>query len=437
MKIGIISLGCAKNLVDTENLLGVLQAGGQEFTTAYQDAEAIIINTCGFISAAKEEALSTMEDVLALKGKKLKKIVVMGCLATRYKQELIENFPEIDRFISLSEYDHIGSILSEVLNVPIANVYGKAPRVLSGKPWMAYVRIADGCDNCCAYCAIPSIRGKFRSRSEESIEAECKALIASGVKEINLIAQDSSMYGIDLDGRQHLAHLLHILNRLDGIHWIRVLYLYPDEIPDDLIDAMRTCEHVLPYFDIPIQHGSDHMLTAMHRRGSRKLIMNRCAAIRKQIPKAILRTTLICGFPGESEEDHQLNLSLVKQLHWDHLGVFTYSHEEGTPGAALKDDVDTEMKEARKAEIIQTQMRLVQEDRKKMIGRTEEVLIEGRNNLTEMYTGRSAFYAPDGVDGMVMVKSDHMHKAGDMIFVRYVRVSGSNLIGEEIQKGKI
>lgn len=437
MKIGIISLGCAKNLVDTENLLGVLRASGQELTTSYQDAEAIIINTCGFITAAKEEALSTMEEVLELKGKKLQKVVVMGCLATRYQEELIENFPKVDRFISLREYAQMGSILSDVLGVPIANDYGKAPRVLSGKPWMAYVRIADGCDNRCAYCAIPSIRGNFRSRREESIEAECKELIASGVKEINLIAQDSSMYGFDFDGRQHLSHLLRTLDRLKGVRWIRVLYLYPDEIPDDLIDTIRTCRHVLPYFDIPVQHGSDRMIVAMHRRGNRRLISERCASIRQQIPEAVLRTTLICGFPGESEEDHQLNLSLVKELHWDHLGAFTYSHEEGTPAGDLKDDVDAAVKEARKAEIMQTQMQLAQEDRKKMIGQVAEVLLEGRNNLTEMYTGRSAFYAPDGVDGMVMVKSDREHAAGEMIMVRYIRASGQNMVGEEIERDEI
>ncbi len=433
MKIGVISLGCAKNLVDTEELLGVLRASGQELTTSYEEAQAIIINTCGFIAPAREEAVQTMEEILALKGKTLKKVIVIGCLATRYKAELIETFPDVDRFIALDEYDHIGSILTETLGVHIVNGYGKVPRVLSGKPWMAYVRIADGCDNRCAYCAIPSIRGRFRSRSEESIVAECERLIAAGVQEINLIAQDSSMYGVDLNGRPHLSHLLYTLNRLPGARWIRVLYLYPDEIPDDLIDTVNTCEHVLPYFDIPIQHGSDAMISAMHRRGSRNLIKERCALIRKRIPGAVLRTTLICGFPGETEEDHRLNLSLVRELHWDHLGAFTYSHEEGTLAWALKDDVPMELKEARRAEIMRTQMLLASEDRKKMIGSAAEVLLEGKNNLTGMYTGRSAFYAPDGVDGMVMVKSGHIHQAGDRIRVRYIRTSGQNMIGEEIE----
>lgn len=233
MKIGVISLGCAKNLVDTENLLGILNASGMEIVTDYDEAEAIIINTCGFIESAKTEAIDTILSTADLKENNLKKLIVMGCLSTRYKPQLEEEMPEVDRFISISEYRQLGAILSEELGVKIINSYGKTPRLLSGKPWMAYLRIADGCDNRCSYCAIPLIRGDMHSVPEEELVAEAQRLIAAGVKELNLIAQDSSRYGYDLDGQLHLSSLLKKLDALEGVKWIRVLYLYPDEIPED------------------------------------------------------------------------------------------------------------------------------------------------------------------------------------------------------------
>ena len=336
MKIGVISLGCAKNLVDTENLLGILTASNQEIVRSYEEAEALIINTCGFIESAKTEAIDTILNAADLKENNLKKLIVMGCLSTRYKPQLEEEMPEVDRFIAIEEYGHLGEILTEVLGERIVNSYGKSPRVLSGKPWMAYLRIADGCDNRCSYCAIPLIRGDMHSVPEEAVIEEAKRLIAGGVKELNLIAQDSSRYGYDLDGQLHLSPLLRKLNALEGVKWIRVLYLYPDEIPDDLIETMKECEHVLPYFDIPVQHGNDRILKAMHRRGNRRLIIERCAKIREQLPDAVLRTTLITGFPTETEEEHQDTLSLIETVRFDHLGVFPYSREEGTPAASMK-----------------------------------------------------------------------------------------------------
>ncbi len=432
MKIAVISLGCAKNLVDTENLLGILKASGQETTTSWKDADACIINTCGFVEDAKKEAIDTILEAADYKQKGLKKLVVMGCLSQRYKPQLEQEMPEVDRFIALDEYPQLGTILTEVLGERIVNNYGKAPRVLSDKPWMAYLRIADGCNNRCSYCAIPSIRGNFRSRTEEDILAEADGLAKNGVKELNLIAQDSSMYGIDIYKNHMLADLLKKLNAIEGLHWIRVLYLYPDEIPDDLIETMKECEKVLPYFDIPVQHGADAMLHAMHRRGSRALIEERCARIRQEIPQAVLRTTLICGFPGETEEDHKQNLSLVENVRWDHLGAFTYSREEDTPSYAMDDNVPPEIKEQRKAEVMTLQNRIASEDRLKLIGRKEEVLVEGRSPLTGLYQGRSCLYAPDGVDGCVYFRSQREIPAGTFVMVEYTKASGQNMIGREI-----
>ncbi|MCR5230633.1 MAG: 30S ribosomal protein S12 methylthiotransferase RimO [Solobacterium sp.] len=433
MKIGIISLGCAKNLVDTENLLGMLKESGQEAVTSWHDADAVIINTCGFIESAKSEAIETILDAADYKEKGLKKLIVMGCLSQRYKPQLEKEMPEVDRFIAIDEYRDLGKILSEVLGVHIANNYGKAERVLSGKPWMAYLRIADGCDNRCSYCAIPLIRGPLRSYPEDEIIAEAKRLVSKGVRELNLIAQDCSRYGYDWDGQLHLSHLLKRLDALEGVHWIRILYLYPDEIPDDLIETIRQSRHILPYFDIPVQHGSDKMLKAMHRRGSSAEILERCMKIRSEFDHAVLRTTLITGFPGETIEDHEQNLALLKKIRWDHLGVFTYSREEGTPGFELGETVDEEEKERRKIELMDAQIAIASEDRAKMTGTSAEVLVESRDPLTGMYIGRSALYAPDGIDGCVRFRTDEDLYPGDIVTVEYTRSAGQNLIGRQVK----
>lgn len=431
MKIGVISLGCAKNLVDTEYLLGLLKANGQELVRRYQDADAVIINTCGFIESAKSEAISTILDAADLKQGRLQKLIVMGCLSQRYKPQLEQEMPEVDRFISIDEYGNLAGILTDVLGVRITGTYGKTPRILSGKPWMAYLRIADGCDNRCSYCAIPLIRGPLRSFAEDDLVAEAQRLAANGVKELNLISQDSSRYGYDLDGRLHLSGLLKRLDRIEGIEWIRILYLYPDEIPDDLIDTIKNSRHILPYFDIPVQHGSARMLKAMHRRGTPEMILDRAEKIRREIPDAVMRTTLITGFPGESEEDHADNIDLLKKVRWDHLGVFTYSHEEDTPAYSLPDDVPPEIKEARRREIMEIQEEISHENLARRIGLTDRVLVEGRDALSGMYIGRSTLFAPDAVDGCVRFRDTAVHREGEFVDVRYLRVSGHNLIGEK------
>lgn len=433
MKIGMISLGCAKNLVDTENVLGMLRFSGQELTTSREEAEAIIINTCGFIESAKKEAIDTILETADLKNGNLKKLIVMGCLSQRYKPQLEAEMPEVDRFIAIDEYPQMGAILTETLGVRIANNYGLVPRMLSGKPWMAYLQISDGCDNRCSFCAIPLIRGRLHSREPEDILAEARMLAGNGVREITLVAQDCSRYGFEKDHRPHLSALLKELDRIEGIRWIRMLYLYPDEVEDDLIAVIRDSKHIVPYFDIPSQSGSDRILRAMRRRTSRQKIMDLCRRIREEMPHAILRTTLIAGFPSETEEDHRETMEMVREIGFDRLGVFTFSPEEGTPAFEMADDVPTEVKETRKKEILDLQEQIGVERLRRRIGRTAEILIEGKDPLTGMYLGRSWEFAPDNVDGTVRFRSGSVHEPGSFAHVRYTKTSGQNLIGEEIE----
>lgn len=432
MKIGMISLGCAKNLVDTENVLGMLQFSNQEITTSYEEAEAIIINTCGFIESAKSEAIETILNTADLKQKNLKKLIVMGCLAKRYKPQLEKEMPEVDRFISIDEYKDMGTILSEVLGVRIANGFGFSHRVLSGKPWMAYLQISDGCDNRCSFCAIPGIRGRLHSVPMDQVLEEAKRLASIGVKEITLVAQDCSRYGFDFDRQLHLTELLKELDQIEGIHWIRMLYLYPDEIPDGLIETIQNSKHIVPYFDIPTQHGSDKVLHLMRRKTSRQKILDLTSEIRERMPNAILRTTLITGFPGETLEDHEATLSMISQVKFDRLGAFTFSKEEGTAAYEMEETVSEEEKLRRKNEILAVQQEIGITLLQERVGREYEVLIESKDPLTGMYIGRSYEFAPDNVDGNIRFRSDKDHEQGGFTHVRITKVSGQNLIGEEL-----
>lgn len=434
MKIGVISLGCAKNLVDTENVLGLLKQSNQEIVTAYDEADAIIVNTCGFIDAAKSEAIDTILEVADYKQRNLKKLIVMGCLAKRYKPQLEKEMPEVDRFISIDEYSAIGSILTEVLGVKISNNYGLTPRILSGKPWMAYLSISDGCNNRCAFCAIPFIRGNLHSVEMDKVISEAKRLASIGVKEITLVAQDCTRYGFDFDGKSHLSELLKELDKIEGIEWIRMLYMYPDEMEDGLIETIKNAKHVLPYFDIPTQHGSSITLKRMRRKTSREQILDRVQKIREEIPDATLRTTMISGFPEETLEEHVESLSLVKQIHWNRLGVFTYSREEGTAAYDMNDNVPQEEKERRRKEIMDAQEIIAQDLLQKEIGNVEKVLIERSDPLTHMYIGRTAKMAPDNVDGNVRFHPIKNHVPGEFTFVRLSKVSGANFIGDEVEE---
>jgi ribosomal protein S12 methylthiotransferase len=434
MKVGIISLGCAKNLVDTENVLGMLRDAGVEFTSSYEEADVIIINTCGFIESAKTEAIDTILDIADLKEKNLRKLIVMGCLVKRYKKELEEEMPEVDRFISLDEYPEMGKILSDELGVRVGGTYGKVPRMLSGKPWMAYLQISDGCSNRCAFCAIPNIRGPLHSREEKDILAEAEDLVRSGVKEITLVAQDCSRYGFDRDYQFHLKQLLEKLDQIEGIHWIRMLYMYPDEVQPGLIETIKNSRHILPYFDIPTQSGSDRILHLMRRATSRQKILDLTSLIRHELPDAVLRTTLIVGFPGETEADYEETLSMVEQVGWDHLGAFTYSREEDTPAYDMDDNVSPQEKERRQKELLAVQEKIAVERLQMRIGRTMEVLVEGQDPLTGMYIGRTGEMAPDHVDGNIRFHADGYHLPGDFTMVKVERNSGENLIGTEIRE---
>lgn len=434
MKIGVISLGCAKNLVDTENVLGLLKQSNQEIVTAYDEADAIIVNTCGFIDAAKSEAIDTILEVADYKQRNLKKLIVMGCLAKRYKPQLEKEMPEVDRFISIDEYSAIGSILTEVLGVKISNNYGLTPRILSGKSWMAYLSISDGCNNRCSFCAIPFIRGNLHSVEMDKVISEAKRLASIGVKEITLVAQDCTRYGFDFDGKSHLSELLKELDKIEGIEWIRMLYMYPDEMEDGLIETIKNAKHVLPYFDIPTQHGSSITLKRMRRKTSREQILDRVQKIREEIPDATLRTTMISGFPEETLEEHEESLSLVKQIHWNRLGVFTYSREEGTAAYDMNDNVPQEEKERRRKEIMDAQEIIAQDLLQKEIGNVEKVLIERSDPLTHMYIGRTAKMAPDNVDGNVRFHPIKDHVPGEFTFVRLSKVSGANFIGDEVEE---
>ena len=427
MKVGIISLGCAKNLVDTENMLGLLRQSGVKITTDRNEADAIIVNTCGFIESAKSEAIDTILDVADLKKKNLKKLIVTGCLAQRYKPQLQEEMPEVDCFISIEEYRQMGSILSKVLGVRISNDYGLTPRVLSGKPWMAYLSISDGCVNRCAFCAIPYIRGDLKSSPMDEVVAEARRLVSEGVKEITLVAQDCTRYLFDVDHKPHLSELLRELDQIEGIEWIRILYMYPDEMQDDLIETIAHSRHVLPYFDIPTQHGADSVLRRMRRHTSRAEILSRVQKIREEIPDAVLRTTLITGFPEETLEEHEETVSLVKEIQWNHLGAFTYSREEGTAAYAMNDNVPPEEKERRRAEIMAIQDEIAQNHLKNLIGTESRVIVERTDPLTRMYVGRTWQQAPDNVDGVIRFHPLKDHQPGEFVRVKITKISGQNL----------
>ncbi|MCI5773340.1 MAG: 30S ribosomal protein S12 methylthiotransferase RimO [Erysipelotrichaceae bacterium] len=434
MKIGIISLGCCKNLVDSEYIIGLLKANDIEITTSYEECDAVLINTCGFIEPAKQEAIDTILDMAQLKAETGCKLIVTGCLAQRYKDELIKELPEVDAFISLDEYGQMHKILSEVLQVKLHNTYGKATRVLSGKPWMAYLKIADGCDNKCAYCAIPLIRGAYRSFKMEDLIAEAQRLADLGVKELNLIAQDTTRYGIDLYHERSLYKLLYELEKIEGLKWIRILYMYPDEIDDQLLEAMQKCSKVLPYFDIPIQHANDRLLKLMNRRGSKTLIKQRVAKIRSMFDNAVLRTTIIVGFPSETREEFMEMLDFIKETYWDRLGAFTYSQEEDTPSYEMEDDVLPDEKDRRLNELMDVQTALQEKINQHLIDQELEVMIENYNGLTNMYHARSIYSAPDGIDGEVLFKCDKPLNKGDFALVKIKKIKKHDLIADFVKE---
>ncbi|MCF0111159.1 MAG: 30S ribosomal protein S12 methylthiotransferase RimO [Erysipelotrichaceae bacterium] len=431
MKIGFVSLGCSKNLVDSENIMGYLRDQGHTITPDPAEAEVLFVNTCGFIQSAKEESLNTILEMAEYKSQNCKKLIVTGCLAQRYLTDLQKELPEVDRFITIDEYDHIAEILEEELNGVTKPC--EHTRLLSTKPWFAYLRIADGCDNRCAYCAIPLIRHDYRSVPMEELLKEAEYLAKQGVKELNLIAQDTSRYGIDLYGKHRLLDLLTELNRIEGFHWIRVLYLYPDEISDELVVGMSELNKVVPYFDIPIQYGNDRMLKLMNRRGTIAEIKHTIGLIRSTFAHSVIRTTMIVGFPTETAKDFQDLLDFVEEMRFDRMGAFTYSLEEDTPSYDMRPRVSRKVMDRRMGQLMELQQKIAQQNSEALVDEVLEVLIESHDGLTEQYRGRSIYSAPDGIDGIVKFKPLKKHNPGEFVKVKIRKASMHDLIGVETE----
>ena len=440
MKILFISLGCDKNLVDTEMMLGQLSEEGFTFTDDETQAEVIVVNTCCFINDAKEESINTILEMAELKKQgTLKALVVTGCLAQRYKEEIQTEIPEVDCILGTTAIDQIVEAVKEVLDgqqvglkhvedINRKPVYGKK-RIMTTGGHYAYMKIAEGCDKHCTYCIIPKIRGNFRSVPMEALIEEAKGLVERGVKEIILVAQETTLYGQDLYGRKALPELLDKLNAIPGLYWIRILYCYPEEVTDELIDAIKRNKKVCHYLDIPIQHGSDAVLKRMGRRTNEGQLRDIVEKLRREIPDICLRTTLISGFPGETEEDHEAVMHFVDDLEFDRLGVFTYSPEEDTPAAMMADQIEEEVKEDRRAEIMELQQEIAYEKADAMIGQKVMVMIEGKVADENAYVGRSYKDAPN-VDGYVFVNTSLNLMTGDFVPVIITGSYEYDLIGE-------
>lgn len=437
IKVGMVSLGCPKNQVDAEQLLAALSAAGMEITPVEADADAIIVNTCGFIEDAKAEAIENiLEAAVYKKTGKLKALIVTGCMAERYRDDITAEIPEVDVVVGLGSNDRIASIVEEAVKGEGRNAYGPkealnldAPRMLTTPPYTAYLKLADGCDNCCTYCAIPMIRGRFRSRAMQSVLEEAAGLAAAGVKELVLVAQDTTRYGEDLYGKPALPGLLRELCKIPGLHWIRMLYTYPDRISDELLEVMASEEKVLPYLDIPLQHCDGAVLKRMNRTGDRESISALLDKIRERLPGVTLRTTLITGFPGESEAQFEELAGFVQEQRFDRLGCFAYSAEENTPAAAFPDQVEEQVKRDRMELIMNDQLTIVNQKNQEKIGRTLEVLIEGYDDYIKCYFGRSAADAPE-VDGKVFFISPRPLVIGEFVKVQINDTLEYDLLGE-------
>lgn len=433
MKAGLISLGCAKNLVDSEMILGVLTEAGIEIVSDPQDADVIIVNTCGFIESAKEEALETIREMLGYH----KKLLVCGCYAQRYTKELAREIPEIDRIVSLRDYPNFGKILYEMFGDNTLK-FGELRfenRLLATSRFSPYVKISDGCNNRCAYCAIPLIRGSFRSRLLDDILREAEILVKNGAKELNVISQDTTRYGTDLtpDRSSLLPDLLVKLSEIKGVEIVRVLYLYPDEITDRLLETMMNTPKIARYFDIPIQHVSEPLLKKMNRRGNEELLTGLLDKIKRMMPDAIIRTTLIVGFPGETEADFVQLKNFIQEYPFDRMGVFAYSREEDTASYDLPDQIEEDVKQKRLDEIMKIQKHIAGKQNKKQVGKVHRTLIENYDSRSKFYYGRSYAFAPDDVDGYIVFQSVKKHKIGDTIDVRITSTFAYDLIGDAIE----
>ena len=437
-KILFISLGCDKNLVDSEVMLGILADRGFEMTDTEDDADIIIINTCCFINDAKEESINTILEIAEYKKTgPCKALIVTGCLAQRYKQEIVDEIPEVDAVIGTSKYDEIFDAVDQALKGShfldvddldrLPSVPGK--RILTTGGHYAHLKIAEGCDKHCTYCIIPKIRGNYRSVPMEQLLAEAASLAEQGVKELILVAQETTLYGVDLYGKKSLHILLQELAKIKGIRWIRILYCYPEEIYPELIETIKNEKKVCHYLDMPIQHASDAILKRMGRRTTKAQLKETVSLLRKEIPDIVLRTTLIAGFPGETQEQHEELMEFVDEMEFERLGVFAYSPEENTPAASMPDQIPEEIKEERRDAILELQQEIAFDKAADMVGRTLYAMIEGKVADEPAYVARTYADSPD-IDGYVFVNTGEMLMSGDFVKVKITGSAEYDLIGE-------
>lgn len=438
VKIGMVSLGCNKNQVDAERMLYKIREAGYQLVADAALSDIVIVNTCGFIESAKQEAIETILEFGKLKEEgRIKKIIVTGCLAERYKEEVAELLPEADAVIGLGCNDDILNVIDKVLAnqrpLEFANklcLPMEGGRVQTTLPFYSYLKIAEGCSNCCTYCAIPAIRGKFRSVPMEKLIEEAKGLAEHGVKELNIIAQDSTRYGEDLYGESKLPELLTELCKIDKLKWIRILYCYPERITDKLLDVIAKEDKIVKYIDVPVQHCCEDILKKMNREGSEEYLRTLMAKIREKVPNVTIRTTLITGFPSETEEQFNQLADFVKDMRFDRLGCFAYSQEEGTKAAQMPDQIDEETKQRRADVIMEQQQIIMAQNNEKMIGSTVEVVTEGYDRYGECYFGRSAADAPD-IDGKIFFRSpERKLTSGSFVKVKITETLDYDLIGE-------
>ena len=428
-RIGLVSLGCAKNLVDSEEILAMFPRDRFVLTNNPSEADLIIVNTCGFIEAAKKESIQTILEMAQYDAK----LVVVGCLAQRYYDELVKEIPEADLIVPIKDYKELASRLEELLGEKGISPLNPLSRVVSTASYSAYLRISEGCNNFCAFCAIPFIRGRFVSRPYKEILEEARLLKAKGVKEISLISQDTTIYGSDFPNKK--PNIVDLLKGLDdiGFYSIRLLYLYPSEISDELIDYIASSKSVAHYFDIPVQSASDHLLTLMKRHADAAKTIDLFKKIRRKCPDAILRTTLIAGFPGEKIEDQEITKKFLEEVKFDHMGCFTYSREEGTAGYNLPDQVDEETKAKRRDELMAIQRKISYNLNKGQIGKTFEGLVVGKGKKKGEYMLRSVWNAPDDIDGAIYFKANKELSEGDIVKVKITDAFVYDLSGELVE----
>ena len=440
VKVGMVSLGCSKNQVDGEIMLSLIQRDGYELCGDAEQCDVVIINTCAFIEDAKRESIENILEFCELKRQGvIKAVVVTGCLAERYQQELVTEIPEADVILGIGRNTDIVNAIDQALQgervvefAPKDELVMDAERVLTNAPYYAYIKLADGCDNRCTYCAIPNIRGRFRSRKMENILEEVRRFAAQGVTEMNLVAQDTTRYGEDIYGKLMLPELIREVCKVDGVHWVRILYCYPQRVTDELLEVMASEPNVVKYMDVPVQHASGRILKAMNRRDDYDYLRNLMQKIREKIPGVVLRTTFITGFPGETEEDFAEMTRLVKEVKFERVGCFTYSPEDGTPAYSMPEQIDEETKRRRADIVMSEQLAIAEEFARSWIGRELEVVVEGLNEETGIYYGRSYMDAPD-IDTRVYFDSPYEHETGEYVMVTVTGSQGYDLVAEEAE----